>query len=75
LLWTVQFGVQVLLEAVLGLENPAALGAVVVHLVVMFLEFRIAVEELNLISQRRAVEWGEDATDFVAFPARMVILN
>jgi hypothetical protein len=52
----VQLGVQVLLEAVLGFENPAALGAVVVHLVVMFLEFRITVEELNLISQRRAVE-------------------
>ena len=35
----VQLGVQVLLEAVLILETPAALGAVVVHLVVMLLEF------------------------------------
>ena len=42
--WTVQLGVQVLLEAVLVLENPFALGAVVVHLMVVFLEFRIAVE-------------------------------
>ena len=33
-----------LLEAVLVLENPATLGAVVVHLVVMFLEVRIVVE-------------------------------
>jgi hypothetical protein len=42
--WAVQFGVQVLLEVVLVLENPAALGAVVVYLVVMFPEFRIAIE-------------------------------
>lgn len=42
--WTVQLGVQVLLEVVLVLETPVALGAVVVHLVVVFFEFRIAVE-------------------------------
>jgi hypothetical protein len=35
---------QVLLEVVLILETPAALGAIVVHLVVMFLESRIAIE-------------------------------
>jgi len=34
----------VLLEVVLILEIPAALGAVSVHLVVMFFELRIAVK-------------------------------
>ena len=33
-----------LLEVVLILEIPAALGAMSVHLVVMFLEFQIAVK-------------------------------
>ena len=40
----VQFGVEVLLEALLILETPLAFGAIVVHLVVMFLKFRIAVK-------------------------------
>jgi hypothetical protein len=33
-----------LLEVALILECPVALGAVVVHLVVVFLEFRIAIK-------------------------------
>ena len=40
----VQLGVQMLLEVVLILETSAALGAVVVHLVLMLQEFRIAVK-------------------------------
>ena len=63
-----------LLEAVLVLENSGALSAVVVHLVVVFLELGIVVEQLNLISQRRAVEGGEHATDLVTVPARIVSL-
>jgi len=51
----VQLGVQVLLEAVLVLKNPLALGAVVVHLVVMFLEFRIAVKELVTVPARMVI--------------------
>ena len=47
----VQFRVQVLLEALLVLETPVAYGAIVMHLVVVFLESRIVVEKLNFISQ------------------------
>ena len=40
-----------LLEVVLMLETPAALGTVVVHLTVVFLELRITVEYLCVTSQ------------------------
>jgi hypothetical protein len=40
----VQLRVKMLLEVVLTLESPIALGTLVVHLVVVFLEFRIAVK-------------------------------
>jgi hypothetical protein len=42
--WKVLLGVQVLLEVVLILETPAALDAVVVHRVVMFLELLMVVK-------------------------------
>lgn len=42
--WPVQLGVQVLLEVGLVWETSDALGALVVHPVIMLLEFRIAVE-------------------------------
>ena len=42
--WPVQLGVQVLLEVGLIWETSDALGALVVHPVIMLLEFRIAVE-------------------------------
>lgn len=41
---TVLLGVQVLLEVVLIEKTPAARGAEVVHLVVVFFEFRVAVK-------------------------------
>jgi len=40
----VQLGVQVVPEVAFALETPVTLGAVDVHLVVVLLEFRIAVE-------------------------------
>jgi hypothetical protein len=43
-------GVKMLLEVVLILEGTAALGTVGVDLVVMFLEFRIAVKYLLQVS-------------------------
>ncbi len=46
----VYLGVQMLLEVVLILEIPVALGAERVHIVVMRLEFRKAVEYLYSIT-------------------------
>ena len=46
-----QFRVEVLFEAVLILEIAVAFGAIVVHLVVVFLKSGIAVKLLNFISQ------------------------
>ena len=61
-----ELGVKVLLEIVLILEAPAALGTVVVRLAVVFLEVRITIEYLCFTSQFCESGEGENTTHLTA---------
>jgi hypothetical protein len=59
----VELGIQVVTEVALVLEAPLAVGAVGVHVAIVFLELCIVVEILLIcISDVSSVRWWRDET-------------